>query len=77
MDLNKIMKSILEELSNEIKDKDNFMIIKKDILNPIIEDVVNELYPYFMKVTIVFITLFILLIIIIFLNIRVIYYKSE
>ena len=38
---------------------------------------INELYPYFMKVTIVFITLFILLIIIIFLNIRVIYYKSE
>ena len=77
MDLNNIIKSILEELSNEIKDKDNFKIIKKDILNPIIEDVINELYPYFMKVTIVFITLFILLIIIIFLNIRVIYYKSE
>ena len=62
MDLHKILKLIIEELSIEIKDKENFKIIKKDILNPIIEDVVNELYPYFMKVTFIFITLLILLI---------------
>jgi|TARA_B100002051_G_C16737065_1_gene641879 hypothetical protein len=77
MDLNKIMKLILEELSLQVKNEHNFKILKKDILNPIIEDVINELYPYFMKVTVIFITLFILLIIIIFLNIRVIYHKSE
>jgi hypothetical protein len=77
MNLDSIIKKILEELSLQVKNEQNFRILKKDILNPIIEDVINELYPYFMKVTIVFITLFILLIIIIFLNIRVIYYKSE
>lgn len=76
MNLDSIIKKILEELSLQVKDETNFRIIKQDILNPIIEDVINELYPYFMKVTIIFITLFILLIIIIFLNIRVIY-KSE
>lgn len=76
MNLDSIIKKILEELSIQVKDETNFKIIKQDILNPIIEDVINELYPYFMKVTIIFITLFILLIIIIFLNIRVIY-KSE
>lgn len=73
MNLDSIIKKILEELSLQVKDETNFKIIKQDILNPIIEDVINELYPYFMKVTIIFITLFILLIIIIFLNIRVIY----
>jgi hypothetical protein len=77
MDLNKIIKLILDELSLQVKNEQHFRILKKDILNPIIEDVINELYPYFMKATIIFITLFILLIIIIFLNIRVIYHKSE
>lgn len=77
MNLDSIIKKILEELSLQVKNEQNFRILKKDILNPIIEDVINELYPYFMKATIVFITLFILLIIIIFLNIRVIYHKSE
>jgi hypothetical protein len=47
--------------------------IKYELLNPLIEHIIQELYPYFLKIIIVIIILFILVIFIIVLNLRIIY----
>ena len=70
MDLSKLIKKGLYEVSTEIKKEENLELIKNDLLNPVIEHVIEKLYPYFIKVTIGLILLFIVLLVIIFLNIR-------
>ena len=75
MDLSILIHKSLNEVKNEFKKEENMDIIKKDLLNPVIEHIVNELYPYFIKLIFGFISLLFLLIIVIFLNIRIIYYK--
>ena len=52
MDLSVITKKILSEISEELKQDDNMNIIKHDILDPIIRHIINELYPYFIKLSI-------------------------
>ena len=70
MDLSKIIKKGLIEVSSEFKKEENMDIIKNELLNPVIEHVIEKLYPYFIKVTIGLILLFIVLLVIIFLNVR-------
>tara|TARA_B110000008_G_C16417525_1_gene342398 strand:+ start:174 stop:404 length:231 start_codon:yes stop_codon:yes gene_type:complete len=76
MDLSKIIHRGLEEIKQEIYKEGNMSLIKNDILNPAIKHIIEQLYPYFIKVIFIIITLFILLIVIIFLNIRIIYKKN-
>ena len=76
MDLASITKKILNEISCEIKNEENMNIIKHDILNPIIKNIIDELYPYFLKLSIAIIIIFIFIIIMIFLNLRVVYSTS-
>ena len=76
MDLSKIIHQGLQEIKREIYKDDNMDLIKNDILNPTIKHIIEQLYPYFIKVIFIIITLFILLIVIIFLNIRIIYKKN-
>ena len=59
----------------EFKKEDNIKHIKEELLNPIIEHIIHQLYPYFLRLTFGIISLLILLIVILFLNIRIIYYK--
>ena len=63
----------LKDVTNEIKKEKNMNYIKYELLNPLIEHVVKELYPYFLKIIIVIVVLFILIIFIIVLNLRIIY----
>ena len=49
MDISILIKKSLNEIKNEFKKEDNMYIIKKDLLNPVIEHIINELYPYFIK----------------------------
>ena len=43
MKLSKIVKNILLDVSKEMKKKDNLTIIRMDILNPIIKEIIDEL----------------------------------
>ena len=76
MDLSLLINKGLLEIKEELNKKSNFNIIKNDLLNPINQNIIEQLYPYFIKITISIILLLILLIIIIFLNIRIIYKES-
>ena len=48
-------------------------LIKSDVLNPIIEHVIMQLYPYFFKFIIGFSLLLVLVVVLIVLNLRIIY----
>ncbi len=73
MDLSKLIRKSLLEVSGEFKKEENLDIIKNDLLNPVIEHVIEKIYPYFIKLTIGLILLFLSLLVIIILNIRFIF----
>ena len=73
MDLSVITKKVLTEISDEVKKEDNMNIIKHDILDPIIRHIIDELYPYFIKISIGAIIILVFIIITLFLNLRIIY----
>ena len=68
-----LINNSLKDITNEIKKEKNMNYIKYELLNPLIEHVVKELYPYFLKIIIVIVVLFILIILLIVLNLRIIY----
>jgi hypothetical protein len=72
-DFNYLVKKCVLDVCTEIKKDDNMEIIKNDILNPVIEHVIFQITPYFLKVLISIIILIIVLIILFFLNLRIIY----
>ena len=72
MDFPFIIKSIVKEVSEELKKKENITLLKDDILNPIIGHIISELYPYIIRLIVVIMLIFIFLMITIFLNIKII-----
>lgn len=68
-----LIKNIIKDINDEIKKEENSNYIKYEILNPLVEHIVQQLYPYFFKMIIVVIIFFILIIFIIILNLRIIY----
>ena len=68
-----LVKNIIKDINNEIKKEENSNYIKYEILNPLVEHIVQQLYPYFFKMIIIVIIFFILIIFIIILNLRIIY----
>ena len=68
-----LINNIIKDLNYELKKDKNMDYIKHELLNPLIENIIQELYPYFLKIIIVIVVLFILIIFIIVLNLRIIY----
>ena len=69
-----LINNIIKDLNNEIKKEENYDYIKYEILNPLIEHIIKQLYPFFIKLIIIVVILFILIIFIIILNLRIIYH---
>lgn len=68
-----LINNTIRDLNTELKKDKNMNYIKHELLNPLIEHIIKELYPYFLKLIIIIIILFILIIFIIILNLRIIY----
>ena len=73
MYFNFIIKKSVQDICEEVKKEDNMDLIKSDVLNPIIEHVIMQLYPYFFKFIIGFSLLLVLVVVLIVLNLRIIY----
>ena len=69
-----LINNIIKDLHGEIKKKENYDYIKYEILNPLVEHIIQQLYPFFIKLIVIIIILFILIIFIIILNLKIIYY---
>lgn len=74
--LRSYIKRILLQVSDEINNDENMIVIRNDILKPIIAQVLDELHPFFIKLIIIIISIIVFLLITIILNIRVIMYKN-
>jgi hypothetical protein len=70
---NKIVNRLLASVKDELNNKDNMNIIARDIINPIVEKILDDIYPYFLIGCISFMILVIILIMILFINIRIYY----
>jgi len=75
MDFNFLIKKSVQDICEEVKKEENMQLIKEDILNPIVEHVIIQMYPYVVKCVIGFIFLIILIIFLVILNLRIIYKK--
>ncbi len=70
-----ITNKLIETLKKEINNKENSKILKRDIIKPLIENILTEIYPYILVVGGIFLILFICIISIFILNIKI-YYHS-
>ena len=69
----KLLKSVKEELD---KDK-NKEFIENELLKPIIQKVIDQMYPYFIGTGLLFMFMFIFIMIILLLNIRIYLCKNK
>jgi len=74
--LKSYIKKILSQVSEEINNEENMILIRNDILKPIIAQILDELHPFFIKFVILIVSIIVFLLITIILNIRVILYKN-
>ncbi len=70
-----ITNKLLETLKKEINNEENSKILKKDIIKPLIENILTEIYPYILFIGSISLILFICIISIFILNIKI-YYHS-
>ena len=54
-----VISKILESMKEEIKKEENIIIINNDIIKPIVEKVIDNIYPYFIGASLVFMTMFV------------------
>ena len=71
MNLSTITNSLLQNFKKELEKEENIILIKQDLLRPIIKYTMDELYPYFFKGIILITEILLFLIIVIFLNLKI------
>lgn len=71
-----IVLNLIQEVKNEIKKDENMIIIRQDIINPLVNQILDELQPYVFKSIVIIVSMIVFLLITIILNIRVIMYHS-
>lgn len=68
-----VISKILESMKEEIKKEENIIIINNDIIKPIVEKVIDNIYPYFIGASLVFMTMFVFIFVILLLNLKICY----
>jgi len=68
-----MISKIIDNIIIELKHEENMTKINKEIIEPIINNTIYQLYPYFIVFTISMVILFISIFIILFLNIKLCY----
>lgn len=72
MKLTDVIYNFIEETGIEIKKDKNMILLREKIINPVVKEIIDELYPYIIKIIISCIFIILILLITIILNIRVI-----
>ena len=74
MSFDTVVDKLLQSLKDELDKDKNKEFIEQELLKPIIHKVLDQLYPYFLGTGLLFMSMFIFIMIILFLNIRVFFY---
>ena len=76
MSFNNVVTKLIDSIIEEIRKEDNICKIKEDILKPIVEQLFYLMYPYFAGISLIFIIVILVIFVILFLNIKIYYYKN-
>ena len=71
MSLDSITDKLLQSLKEELDKEKNKEFIEHELLKPVIQKVIDQLYPYFLGTGLLFMSMFVFIMIILLLNIRV------
>ena len=71
MSLDIITDKLLKSLKDELDKEKNKEFIETELLKPIIQKVIDQMYPYFIGTGLLFMSMFVFIMIILLLNIRV------
>ena len=72
MSLENIIDKLFLSLKNELKKEKNLLLLKEDIIKPIVEQVFIHVYPYIIGISSIFIIMILSIFLVLFLNIRLI-----
>ncbi len=75
MSFQMIVSKLLKTMKDEIEKPENIHIINNDIIQPIVEKIFEQLYPYFIYGSIIIALLVITIFVILFLNVKICYFK--
>ena len=73
MSFETVVSKILESMKLEIKKEENVQIINNDIIKPIVEKVIDDIYPYFIGASLIFMMMFVFIFVILLLNLKICY----
>ena len=71
MSLDAIIDKLLISLKNELDRDKNKEFIEDELLKPLIHKILDQMYPYILWPALLFMSMFIFIMIILFLNIRI------
>ena len=71
MSLDIITDKLLQSLKGELDKEKNKRFIENELLKPVINKILDQLYPYYMGIGLLFLSMFLFLMIILFLNMRI------
>ena len=71
MSLDIITDKLLKSLKGELDKDKNKEFIENELLKPLIQKVIDQMYPYFIGTGLLFMSMFVFIMIILLLNIRV------
>ncbi len=75
MSFQTIVSKLLRTMKDEIERPENIHVINNDIIQPIVEKIFEQLYPYFIYGSIIIALLVITIFVILFLNVKICYFK--
>ena len=71
MSLDIITDKLLRSLKDELDKEKNKEFIENELLKPLIQKVIDQMYPYFIGTGLLFMSMFVFIMIILLLNIKV------
>ena len=75
MSFNIVIDKLLLSAKEELQKEETIFKLRNDIIKPIVEQIFDIMYPYFIAFSVVFITIIFVIFIILFLNIKICYSK--
>jgi len=74
MSLDVIKEKLMQSLKDEINNEDNKEFMEHEILKPLIQKILDELYPYYAGLGLLFLSMFLFIMIILMINMRLYLY---
>tara|TARA_B100001287_G_C22474139_1_gene431131 strand:- start:429 stop:656 length:228 start_codon:yes stop_codon:yes gene_type:complete len=75
MSFEKITNKLLDSIKVELKKEEHINLINNDIIKPIVNKVLEQLYPYFIGASLVIAFVVISVFVILCLNVKICYFK--